>query len=58
LGIVDAEFTKAMALYMISAWNSLPRHATLIEPKYAAINNNGPAEKKIKFTNALKLDIM
>jgi hypothetical protein len=55
LGIVDSNFTAAMAPYLMSSIVGIKVPSFIITAaellKYVAINNNGPEVKKIKFTD-------
>jgi 20S proteasome alpha/beta subunit len=54
LGIVDSNFTAAMAPYLMSSIVGIKVPSFIItaaEKIRAAINNNGPEVKKIKFTD-------
>jgi hypothetical protein len=52
---VDSNFTAAMAPYLMSSIVGIKVPSFIITAaellKYAAINNNGPEVKKIKFTD-------
>jgi hypothetical protein len=55
LGIVDSNFTAAMAPYLMSSIVGIKVPSFIITAagtaKIRAINNNGPEVKKIKFTD-------